>query len=760
MWAELERQRAADAANRIAEGTRPPFPPAPPEALPLATSIGPDVLDEARALSENRRLARQEEARRLADDLRARIDSPPDPRPLPAQGPDPSLSLRTDGAASEVAIDVDDAALEVEVVDPGTPERSDVRRSDGEVGAPATADDRKISSAPVVAEQVEGSSDTITLDESAFLAEDAPDPSASVDASPEPDRAHGAPVDEVDAIALDESAFVAVDEADPPAPSGSPPAHSPVGSESPDPVDAPAFDADLLMIERLAQAAPAESAPLPAPAAAGDGPSVAEPSSPPFELFPGEGGETPEPAPLLVDAAEAALLIDSALVEADGANVDGIGGAVLLPPDVSGASPEAPAAVAPTGEAHGGSAEELSHAAVERDPEPLPAPPASPVAPAQAVEASNFLSAEEITIDLEADAIVAEPPLDDSAEAPSFRTAAEPAAEGLEIAVVEPSDAVRPVETASTPDALAAPPKEEEKAENRDPATNEADRLRRQRLLKRAFNNLGTFQRPGATDVPENPSHETSRSSEPVSVPPQEPLGPLSPEDEKLARIIEARAKSIAAEDHFTRLGIPREATREQAKTAFFAHAKVFHPDRLPPSLAGLSTQVKDIFAALREASDLLQDDARRAAYLAQLESGIAGAPQAHESPRRQEETLTHLKHADQAFRKKDYRTAAEAYGRTFALTRKAEYLAQEAWSLFLDPGQKADPVKVKAMLTEALAINVRCDRALYALGVLSRVEKDMAVAEKYFREAVEMNPGNAEASSELRLIEIRRRKG
>ena len=62
-------------------------------------------------------------------------------------------------------------------------------------------------------------------------------------------------------------------------------------------------------------------------------------------------------------------------------------------------------------------------------------------------------------------------------------------------------------------------------------------------------------------------------------------------------------------------------------------------------------------------------------------------------------------------------------------------------------------------MLSQALRIDPNCDRAHYQFGVIARVEGDVDRAEKYFREAVRVNPKHLEANQELRLIEMRKKK-
>jgi tetratricopeptide (TPR) repeat protein len=74
--------------------------------------------------------------------------------------------------------------------------------------------------------------------------------------------------------------------------------------------------------------------------------------------------------------------------------------------------------------------------------------------------------------------------------------------------------------------------------------------------------------------------------------------------------------KGLAAKDHFAVLGIPRSATSEDARTAFVRLARRFHPDaQADPELAGLRTQLEEIFTRLADADRVLSVPPRRAEY-------------------------------------------------------------------------------------------------------------------------------------------------
>jgi Tfp pilus assembly protein PilF len=161
------------------------------------------------------------------------------------------------------------------------------------------------------------------------------------------------------------------------------------------------------------------------------------------------------------------------------------------------------------------------------------------------------------------------------------------------------------------------------------------------------------------------------------------------------------------------------------------------------------------VFESIREAYDTLYDDARRAAWVAQR----AAAPAAAAANIAQQASDL-MKMGEVFFKRRDYKQAEEHFLRSYAIDKSAVALAAQAWAIYMDPQRKAEAVQAKAMMQKAIASDPNCDRAQYQLGVIARVEGDMERAEKHFREAVRVNPRHLEANQELRLIEMRKKKG
>ena len=290
-----------------------------------------------------------------------------------------------------------------------------------------------------------------------------------------------------------------------------------------------------------------------------------------------------------------------------------------------------------------------------------------------------------------------------------------------------------------------------------DPA--EAARLRRQRLLRRAVENMGVLPTQRG---PEGAVAVTPAAATPAAPPP--PPSTLSAEERAFAEQLDARATSLAGKDHFTVLGVPQAANKDQVKAAFLQLAKTFHPDRLPqPLQPSHGARINAVFDSIRAAYDVLQDDAARARYVEELKAGPPKPgfkPGVKGEPTPVEQQVRELmRDGEVALKKKDFAGAERAFARAHTLDGKhAESLAAKGWAIYMDPSRKAELPAVKQLMQDALKLDPKCARAHYQLGVIARVHGEAAASEKHFRAAVAANPRHAEASAEVRLLEIRKK--
>jgi tetratricopeptide (TPR) repeat protein len=234
--------------------------------------------------------------------------------------------------------------------------------------------------------------------------------------------------------------------------------------------------------------------------------------------------------------------------------------------------------------------------------------------------------------------------------------------------------------------------------------------------------------------------------------PPPAPEGGGAPEggtpgERQLRDTLLAVVPRAKERDLFARLGIPDASGRDDVKKAFLSLAKQFHPDRFAsPGLADLQDVVRDFFAAVNEAYEVLSDDRKRAEYRAARTAKRAV---------RSEAARVDFQKGEACLRTRDFARARGFLESAVRADPQPEHQAALAFACLADPAHR-DRERAHQLLGEATK-DPGCDRAFYVAGVLARDEGDDAAAERHFRAALKANPRNADAVRELRLAEARR---
>ncbi len=231
---------------------------------------------------------------------------------------------------------------------------------------------------------------------------------------------------------------------------------------------------------------------------------------------------------------------------------------------------------------------------------------------------------------------------------------------------------------------------------------------------------------------------------------------------------IEKRAQGIDAESYYQMLAVTPESTPEQVKSAYFALAKSWHPDRLPRELVDIKPLVARVFARFSEAYQTLIDPAKGKEYAQLLQAG-GGAPDDQEQVARVVDAAFEFQKAEILLKKNDVAGAEQlAAAAVQADPEQPEYMALLIWIRAL---RRGDPTDLREGQTSAhfddliktldgiLAKEKEFERALYYRGVLLKRSGRTEKAIRDFRLAAQLNPKNLDAVREVRLYEMRKRQ-
>jgi len=184
------------------------------------------------------------------------------------------------------------------------------------------------------------------------------------------------------------------------------------------------------------------------------------------------------------------------------------------------------------------------------------------------------------------------------------------------------------------------------------------------------------------------------------------------------------------ARTHYEVLGVARETSAADLKTAYYQLARRYHPDRFRKSDAALLPRIEAAFARITQAYDTLRDDQVRASYDAKLEmhkkvEQLADAAPKASTPAPQPETVAE--------------GAAEP---VVSAAERAALQFKEGFAAF-ELGQKKVALGLFASAARAVPNEPRY-RAFYGQ-VLAENEATRRAAEAELNAAVKLDPQNAE---------------
>ncbi|HEY4014956.1 MAG TPA: DnaJ domain-containing protein [Polyangiaceae bacterium] len=226
---------------------------------------------------------------------------------------------------------------------------------------------------------------------------------------------------------------------------------------------------------------------------------------------------------------------------------------------------------------------------------------------------------------------------------------------------------------------------------------------------------------------------------------------------ERWGEIVE-RSSTIDRADYFMMLDIARDATTNDVEAAFFALAKRWHPDRLPPELNAVRDACSRVFARMSEAHATLIDEEQREQYMRLLADG-SGSPETQATVAKVLEAAKNFQKAEVCLRRNDF-PQAELFCRK-ALeddTTQPDYLAMLAWLIALKEENQTPERTIESiqMLERAISMNEMCEKAFFWRGMLFKRIGKNEQAVKDFRRAFDLNPRNIDAGREVRLYHMR----
>ncbi len=232
------------------------------------------------------------------------------------------------------------------------------------------------------------------------------------------------------------------------------------------------------------------------------------------------------------------------------------------------------------------------------------------------------------------------------------------------------------------------------------------------------------------------------------------PRGFTASETAQIAEVI-AMHESLPSRNYFQILGVPRNATDDDVKKAYFGLARKYHPDRFDRNIqSAYRNQIESVFDAITNAYKTLISPEKRRAYISGSEESRAGEGQ------------DVMKKADIKFRQGKTLYTQERYDDAVGFLEEAVRIRKDKgdYYLLLAMAESKIPAyrkKAEEDFLKAVGLEPWNPEGYIGLGYLYKNEGLLTKATRQFQKAIEADPEHKLAHQELdQLNKGNRKKG
>ncbi len=236
-----------------------------------------------------------------------------------------------------------------------------------------------------------------------------------------------------------------------------------------------------------------------------------------------------------------------------------------------------------------------------------------------------------------------------------------------------------------------------------------------------------------------------------------------APKEREEAEGLVEKLKSLKGKSYYDILGVRPSSSDAEVKKAYMDLAKKYHPDTVRQSAAQELVDVrKELFAKVQDAYGAIDTEAKRKDYDGLLKAGVTNKADERKAVQSFLEAEQHFHKANVMVRGRKYAEAVETIELAVKLKPDdVELKIHRAYFAFLATTSKREDAARRAAREIKDLLNVQ-DNLISGhlfLGRLYKVTDEVESAIKCFKKVLAMDEKNAEASSELRLANMRKSK-
>ena len=255
---------------------------------------------------------------------------------------------------------------------------------------------------------------------------------------------------------------------------------------------------------------------------------------------------------------------------------------------------------------------------------------------------------------------------------------------------------------------------------------------------------------------PESKESPADESIEEPEIPEESPVD-TGGEDDHSANDIARFFDYIAdEEDYYKILNIPKGASVDEVKEAYFKSIKKFHPDANMNFPEDIRIKAERIFTKVTKAYEILSDEHKRKTFDEKEE-----LTKFKEQANSIYEAEIIYSEGEMLLRQRNFKEAEKKFKEAIALNPdESAYIGINAWTKYLGaPDKEVVFEDVKKELKSAIELDGNIAENYYYLASVYKFSENLGSAEKYFVMAIEKDPNYIEAKRELRLLKSRKGK-
>ncbi len=267
--------------------------------------------------------------------------------------------------------------------------------------------------------------------------------------------------------------------------------------------------------------------------------------------------------------------------------------------------------------------------------------------------------------------------------------------------------------------------------------------------------------RPSPTREPFRPSSQGKKAAQAFKLPSTKKDGEAIGADEVRHLVHAKLADADRGVDHFALLGLSQTPTSAQIHEAYFHLAKRLHPDRLRAVGAlDIEADAQRLFARINTAFATLTNARKLSDYRRTLAQGGEEAirkkqAEAEALAARIFEAEDHFRAGEAMLRRSAWAAAVDEFQKAVDLNpEEGEHHAYLAWALWCSATDKSTVGgRIHALLEEAARKSPNSAAVSLYKGLIAKHRGDLKAAKAALKRALEIEPSNIIAQSELRVM-------